>query len=114
MTTMALDASFTGRTYPPQAVYEVTREMIAEFADSVGDAHPAYRSPEAAAELGYPDVIASPTFPIRITWPAAAQIIEDPDLGLDFTRVVHGDQKFVYTRPVRAGDRLTATVVIAD
>ena len=34
----------------------------------------------------------------------------DPELGLDYTRVVHGDQRFVYQRPVRAGDRLTVVV----
>ena len=32
-------------------------------------------------------------------------MIEDPELGIDYSRVVHGDQKFTYTRPVRAGDR---------
>jgi acyl dehydratase len=57
-------------------------------------------------------VIAPPTFPFVITYRAAAQVVQDPELGLDFTRVVHGDQRFVYTRPVRAGDRLSVTCVI--
>jgi acyl dehydratase len=103
---MPLDQSFVGRVYPPTAPYEVGREKIAEFADAIGDDNPVYRDPAAAQALGYPDVIAPPTFPIVITMKAAAQIITDPELGLDYSRVVHGEQRFSYTRPVRAGDRL--------
>lgn len=109
---MPLDPSFIGRTYPPTAPYEVGREKIREFAVAVGDANPAYTDLEAAKALGHPDVIAPPTFPFVITYQAAAQVVNDPELGLDFTRVVHGDQKFAYTRPVRAGDRLAVTVTI--
>ncbi|MEV8096657.1 MaoC family dehydratase N-terminal domain-containing protein [Kitasatospora sp. NPDC085879] len=109
---MPLDPSFIGRTYPPTAPYEVGREKIREFAVAVGDANPAYTDPEAAKAFGHPDVIAPPTFPFVITYSAAAQVVTDPELGLDYSRVVHGDQKFAYTRPVRAGDRLTVTVTI--
>ncbi|WNI23070.1 MaoC family dehydratase N-terminal domain-containing protein [Streptomyces sp. ITFR-16] len=109
---MALDQSFVGRTYPPTAPYEVGREKIREFAEAVGDAHPAYVDPEAARALGHSEVIAPPTFVFSITFKAAGQVIEDPQLGLDYSRVVHGDQRFVYTRPVRAGDRLTVTSTI--
>ncbi|AXI78086.1 MaoC family dehydratase N-terminal domain-containing protein [Peterkaempfera bronchialis] len=109
---MPLDPSFIGRSYPPTAPYEVGREKIREFADAIGDANPAFRDPEAAKALGHPDVVAPPTFPFLITYRAAGQVVEDPELGLDFTRVVHGDQKFTYTRPVRAGDRLAVTVTI--
>ena len=109
---MALDQSFVGRSYPPTEAYEVGREKIREFAQAVGDDNPAYTDPEAAKALGHPDVIAPPTFVFAITYKAAGQVIEDPKLGLDYTRVVHGDQKFTYTRPVRAGDRLTVTSTI--
>ena len=57
-------------------------------------------------------MIAPPTFPFVITYRAAAQVVNDPELGLDFSRVVHADQKFAYTRPVRAGDALSVTVTI--
>ncbi len=109
---MALDQSFVGRTYPPTAPYEVGREKIREFAEAVGDPNPVYTDPEAAKALGHPDVIAPPTFPFVITYKAAGQVVLDPELGLDYSRVVHGDQKFSYTRPVRAGDRLSVTVAI--
>jgi acyl dehydratase len=110
MGAMPLDPSFIGRSYPPTQPYEVGREKIREFAVALGDDNPAYVDPGAAAALGYPDVIAPPTFPIVVTLRAAEQVAFDPELGLDYTRVVHGDQRFVATRPVRAGDRLTVVV----
>lgn len=100
---MALDQSFVGRTYPPSAPYEVGREKIREFADAVGDANPAYTDVDTAKALGHADVIAPPTFVFSITFKAAGVVVQDPQLGLDYTRVVHGDQKFAYRRPVRAG-----------
>ncbi len=57
-------------------------------------------------------MIAPPTFVFAITFKAAGQVVADPQLGLDYSRVVHGDQKFAYNRPVRAGDRLTVTSTI--
>ncbi|MET8842332.1 MaoC family dehydratase N-terminal domain-containing protein [Streptomyces rubiginosohelvolus] len=109
---MALDQSFVGRTYPPTPAYEVGREKIREFAEAVGDTHPAYVDREAARALGHADVIAPPTFVFSITYRAAGVVVQDPQLGLDYSRVVHGDQKFRYVRPVRAGDRLTVTSTI--
>jgi len=73
---MALDQSFVARSYPPTAPYEVGREKIREFAEAVGDANPVYTDPEAAKELGHPDVIAPPTFVFTITFKAAGQVIE--------------------------------------
>ncbi|MEU8585596.1 MaoC family dehydratase N-terminal domain-containing protein [Streptomyces sp. NPDC048664] len=109
---MALDQSFVGRSYPPTDPYEVGREKIREFAEAVGDTNPAYSDPEAAKALGHPDVIAPPTFVFAITYKAAGLVVQDPKLGLDFSRVVHGDQRFAYVRPVRAGDRLSVTSTI--
>ncbi|MBW1602533.1 MaoC family dehydratase N-terminal domain-containing protein [Streptomyces sp. JJ66] len=109
---MALDQSFVGRTYPPTAPYEVGREKIREFAEAVGDAHPAYTDADAARALGHRDVIAPPTFVFSVTFRAAGDVIHDPHLGLDYARVVHGDQRFRYTRPVTAGDVLTVTSAI--
>ncbi len=109
---MALDPSFIGRTYPAAEVYEVGREKIREFADAIGDPNPIYRDPAAARAAGHADVIAPPTFPIVITQRIGAQVVFDPELGLDYTRVVHGQQRFLVTRPIRAGDRLTGILTV--
>jgi acyl dehydratase len=109
---MALDPDFAGRVYPPTAPYEVGREKIREFADALRDDTPLYRDPEAARSLGYPDVIAPPTFPILMTLRAAQAVVADPELGLDYSTVVHGEQSFSYSRPIQAGDVLQVTVSI--
>jgi acyl dehydratase len=107
-----IDPSFSGRSYPPTPPYRVGREKIREFADAIGAADPAYRDPEAARALGHPDVVAPPTFPIALSLPAGQVIIED--LGVDYARVVHGDQRFAYTRPIVAGDELTCACMIEE
>jgi acyl dehydratase len=109
---MALDRALVGRSYPPSAVYEVGRAKIAEFARAIGDDDPVYRDPAAAQAAGHPDVIAPPTFAIVLTLEAANVVLQDPDVELDYSRVVHGEQKFAHARPIRAGDRLVATTTI--
>jgi acyl dehydratase len=103
---MPLDPSFVGRTYPPTAPYQVGREKIREFAAAIGATDAAYHDPAAARALGYADVVAPPTFPVVITMATSREIVDDPELGVDYSRVVHGDQRFAYTRPVVAGDSL--------
>lgn len=111
---VALDQSFIGRSYPPTSTYEVGREKIREFADAIGDENPVYRDPEAARAAGHPDVIAPPTFLTVINLAAINTIVNDPELGLDYSRMVHGDQSFSHARPVRAGDRLRLTTFVED
>ena len=107
---MAIDASFVGRVYPPTPPYRVSREKIREFALSIGDADPAYLDPDVAQARGYADVIAPPTFAIVVTMPAGHQVTFDPELGLDYSRVVHGEQLFTHRRPLVAGDEVSVVV----
>ncbi len=109
---MPINPELVGRSYPASEPYEVGREKIAEFADAIGDANPAYRDRAAAAALGHPDVVAPPTFAIVLAFSAGRAVIEDPALGVDYSRVVHGEQSFAFTRPIRAGDELVATPTI--
>jgi acyl dehydratase len=111
---MALNHDYVGKTYPPGEPYEVSRVKLAEFADAIGDPNPVYRDAAAARAAGYPDVIAPPTFPIVITSHAASRAVADPGLGLNYAMVVHGEQRFEYSRPLVAGDVVTAQVTIAD
>ncbi len=109
---MALDRALVGRSYPPSAVYEVGRAKIAEFAAAVGATDPVHTDAEAARAAGYADVIAPPTFAIVVSLEAAMAVLQDPDVALDYSRVVHGEQRFAHHRPIRAGDRLVATTTI--
>jgi acyl dehydratase len=112
---MALNRDFIGRTFASDGTFEVGREHIRRFADAIGDSNPIYVDVEAAKAAGHPDVIAPPTFLTTIGMSmAGASPISDPELGLDYSRVVHGEQRFVHHRPVRPGDTLTATTTIED
>jgi len=111
---MAINRAFVGRTYPASAPYEVSRLKIAEFATAIGDPNPLYRDRAAAQAAGHADVIAPPTFPIVITMAVSGSALGDPDLGLNYAMVVHGEQRFSYARPLTAGDVVTAQVTITD
>jgi acyl dehydratase len=111
---MPLDPSFVGRSFPPSAPYQVGREKIREFATAIGENDPAHHDPSVARERGHADVVAPPTFPVVLTIPAIQRILEDPTFGADYSRLVHGDQRFVYARPVVAGDELVCTSAIDE
>ena len=106
---MGVNPDIAGRVYPAAPVYEVGREKIAEFAAAVGSTDPAHRDPDAARALGHADVVAPPTFAIIVSQRAEAVIVEDPEAGIDYSRVVHGEQRFKHHRPIVAGDRLVGT-----
>ena len=48
-----------------------------------------------------------PTFPTAAEFTVFPHVIGDPELGLDFTRVVHGSQEYTYERPIREGETLS-------
>jgi acyl dehydratase len=111
---VAVNQDYAGRTFPAGEPYEVSRVKIGEFADAIGDANPLYRDRAAAQAAGFPDVIAPPTFAIVISMGGSGAALADPALGLNYAMVVHGEQRFTYTRPLTAGDVVTAQVTLTD
>ena len=109
-----MNPELQGRAFAPTAPYLVGREKVREFARAVFSTSPLNHDPEAARAAGYADVVAPPTFPIVVQEATLAQLLAEPDAGIDFTRVVHGDQRFTYTRPIVAGDELTATLAVTS
>lgn len=107
-----LNETFVGRSYSPSAPYLVGREKVREFARALGETDPIHFDSDVARARGFADVVAPPTYAIRMSMAAAENVVMDPELGLDYTRVVHGDQRFEYARPIVAGDELTTTVTI--
>lgn len=103
-----------GRSYPPTEPYSVGREKIREFARAVLSDNPLHFDESAAQAAGYASVIAPPTFPVVIQEFTLQQLLADDEAAIDFSRVVHGDQRFKYTRPVVAGDELTATLTVTS
>lgn len=112
---MAINRDFIGREYPASAPFEVGREHVRRFAEAIGDDNPAATDPEAARALGHPDCVAPPTFLTVLNFRFAGEgPIVDPDFGLDYSRVVHGEQRFELHRPVRVGDVLHMVSRVED
>jgi acyl dehydratase len=103
-----------GREFPPTAPYLVGREKVREFAKAVFSTSDLNFDPAAARAAGYTDVVAPPTFAVVVQESTLAQLLAAPDAGIDFSRVVHGDQRFTYTRPIVAGDELTAKLTVSS
>jgi len=110
-----LNRAFVGRSYAAPGTYEVSREKIRDFATAIGDSNPAYTDVDAARALGHPDVIAPPTFltTMQMRFPTASPV-SDPELGLNYALVVHGEQSYTHHRPVHAGDVLTVSTRVED
>ncbi|MGO1884475.1 MAG: FAS1-like dehydratase domain-containing protein [Citricoccus sp.] len=103
---MGVNPDLQGRSYPPTEPYLVGREKVREFAAAVQATHPAHTDLAAAQELGYADLVAPPTFLVTLAQKAEAAVVNDPEAGIDFTRVVHADERFTHHRPAVAGDEL--------
>ncbi|MES2093161.1 MAG: MaoC family dehydratase N-terminal domain-containing protein [Actinomycetota bacterium] len=111
---MTVNPALVGRVFPPTEPYLVGREKIREFARAVFAANPLSMDVAAARAAGYSDLVAPPTFPVVVQELTLHQLLAEPDAGIDFARVVHGDQRFSFTRPIVAGDELTATLSVAS
>ena len=109
-----MNPELQGRSFPPTSPYLVGREKVREFARAVLATNPINLDVDAARAAGHADLVAPPTFPVVVQERTLAQLLAEPDAGIDFTRVVHGDQRFSYTRPVVVGDELTATLTVTS
>ena len=103
-----------GKKYPATDPYLVGREKIREFAHAVKSTNPMNLDVFAAQAAGYTDVIAPPTFAVVIQERSLATVLADPEADIDFSRVVHGDQRFIHARPIVAGDELVSELEVAS
>ena len=95
---MPVDQSLVGRTFPPTAAFEVTEDGLGAFAEAIGAAYDGGPAPA--------------TYPIVLAFDAMNAFLEAE--AIDLFRIVHGEQKFAYERPIVAGDVLTATLTVAS
>jgi acyl dehydratase len=109
---MPVNPQLVDVAFDPVPAYLVGREKIREFAAATHVTDPQHTDVKVARGRGYADIVAPPTFPIVIQEKTLAQLLAHPESGIDFSRVVHGDQKFEYSRPIVAGDELVATLSV--
>ncbi|MFL5797030.1 MAG: MaoC family dehydratase N-terminal domain-containing protein [Actinomycetota bacterium] len=110
---MALNTELIGKTYD-RIEFTVERDRVNQFADAIGEGDPVYRDAEAAKAAGYAEQVAPPTFITVIQIMTSGQVVLDQELGLDYSRVVHGEQSYRYERPLVVGDSITATPRLTD
>jgi acyl dehydratase len=108
---MPVSTDAVGKRFPA-ATYAVGREKVREYGHAVGETNPLHLDPEAARAAGYADVLAPPMFAVVYCAPAMAPAILDPEVGMDFARMVHGGQEFVWAAPVVAGDEITTVAEV--
>ncbi|MGZ4446708.1 MAG: FAS1-like dehydratase domain-containing protein [Nocardioides sp.] len=95
---MPVDPSLVGRTFPPSAPLTVSEERIRDFVTATGGRYDGGPAPA--------------TFPIVLAFDAMNAFLEAE--AIDLFRIVHGEQRFAYERPVVPGDVLTATLTVAS
>jgi acyl dehydratase len=97
-----------------RATYLVGREKVREYAHAVGETDPRYLEPEAARAAGFADVVAPPMFAAVYCGPAIGPAVLDPEVGIDYARLVHGAQEFTWGVPVVAGDEITTEAALEE
>jgi acyl dehydratase len=102
-----------GKRYAPFN-YAVGREKIREYALAVGEQNPLHHDLEAARAVGYADLVAPPMFAVVYCRAALATALFDPELGIEFARLVHGSQEFRWGELVVAGDEITTRLSVID
>ena len=95
---MPVDQSLVGKAFPPTEPFTVTAEHVQAFVESVGGEYDGGPAPA--------------TYPIVVAFDAMNDFLEAEQV--DLFRIVHGEQRFAYERPVVPGDVLTARLTVAS
>jgi len=90
----------------------VSAADIAAFADAVGSDDPLHHDAEPARAAAHADVIAPPPFAGTLAQRCDRDYVQAPDSGIDYSRVVHGEQRFVHHRPITAGDEVLGELTV--
>jgi acyl dehydratase len=109
-----VNPELVGRVFEKTNPYLVGREKVREFSRAVFSSNPVTLSVEAARDAGYADLVAPPTFAIVVQELTLGQLLAEEDAGIELTHVVHGEQRFDYSRPIVAGDELTAQLNVTS
>ncbi len=110
---MPANTEAIGKKYP-ETTYAVGREKVREYAHAVGETNPLYLDLDAARAAGYADVVAPPMFAVVYAGRSITPALFDPEVGIDFARMLHGGQEFRWGPLVVAGDEIATTTAVKD
>jgi acyl dehydratase len=109
---MALKTDIRGMIWRYPDYFVVGREQLRQFAQSIKSDHPAHFEEEAAAELGYDGIVAPMTFVTIFAKLVQLDFFRNVDVGMETMQIVQVDQRFIFYKPVLAGDKLWARMDI--
>lgn len=108
------DESKIGQSFAP-FTYEVQRNKIHELTSAIGDNNPIYHNREAAQEAGFSDVPISPTSPTLFSfWGNRQRGSSLADIGINVSRILHGEEEYEYLAPIYPNDVLTGTTTLVE
>ena len=110
---MAISTAAVGKSYPP-TTYAVCREKVREYAVAVGETNPLHHDVGVARRAGYRDVVAPPMFCVVYCAAALGQALFDPEVGIEFARLLHGGQEFRWGPLVVSGDEVQTAITVKD
>jgi acyl dehydratase len=110
---MAISTEAVGKTYAA-STYAVGREKIREYALAVGETNPLHLDVGHARGKGYRDLVAPPMFCVVYCGVALGPVMFDPEVGIDFARLLHTAQEFRWGPLVVAGDEIETTMTVKD
>ena len=108
-----IDRKYIGKALP-KAVLEVEKGRLRFFAKSIGETDPIYSDERAATAAGYPSLPAPPTFLFAAELDANTLVPALQEMGVDLSKILHGEQRFDYLAPVCAGDTITVESRFTD
>jgi meromycolic acid (3R)-3-hydroxyacyl-[acyl-carrier protein] dehydratase HadC len=109
---MALKTDIRGMIWRYPDYFDVGREQLRQFAQSIKNGHRAHFEEDAAAELGHDAIIAPPTFASILAKLVQLDFFRHVDIGMETMVIVQVDQRFVYRKPIKAGDKLWARMEV--
>jgi acyl dehydratase len=109
---MALKTDIRGMVWRYPDYFLVGREQLRQFAQSIKNDHPAHSDEDAAAELGHDNIVAPLTFASILAKLVQLDFFRNVDIGMETMQIVQVDQRFVFYKPILAGDKLWARMDI--
>jgi acyl dehydratase len=109
---VALSDKIVGMHFRYPDFYEVGREKVREYAEAVKNEDRAFFDEQAAADLGYDELLAPLTFISVFGYQAQSAFFASANIGVTEMKIVQVDQVLKFVRPIKVGDRLYCDVYV--
>lgn len=103
-----INRAYLGRWFYGTAVHVKPAE-IKKYAKATNEANDAYYKDKV------PELLVPPIFPVTLDGSMLGDIMtNEPDLNLDYSRLVHGEQEIIYYQPLKPWDLVYPVAQITD